>query len=554
MSTPSPDVVGVLLAAMIATIVLTPILSLLVLWRYRRAVRRSMHATAPGGGPPAIQAPWSDGYRYPDPRPRGPSAPIVALSAESPADTGAAWWPLARRRMRSLCYVYVAAGATYGLVAAIVWLEASGIGLLPRRLSVVAAVYAWPVVPTALAVLAAGRRTMALVWTGYVLLVLLLSLGAGAGPDQILVLILIIVGPAAVLLLALSGRNLRAVGPFLAAPVVLAAAGLVLWPWFALPLVEAGATVALAEAVVIVAVLLLALTGLAYLWWSARQYARKRASDQMVLVSQWWFVVTAVESTFLLPQGVVGALAFWLAYLAFRMVIAIGLRLRRRPVRGAPPPRLLLLRVFGAHRRSEGVLRRVGASWRHLGPVQMIAGTDLAAAALEPHEFLDSLRGRLNRQFVGDADDLLRRLAQLDLEPDPDGRYRVNELFCHDDTWRSALQALVQGSDCILLDLRGFTVARQGVTYEITQLVELVPLRRVLVLVDDTTDHNFLRTVLDTAWRGIGPASPNWGEGGALRVLQGKPRAGVNAEAVVALLSGAAYGQAPPAESDATPI
>jgi hypothetical protein len=210
--------------------------------------------------------------------------------------------------------------------------------------------------------------------------------------------------------------------------------------------------------------------------------------------------------------------------------------LRRRPV-GAAPVRLLLLRVFGAQRRSERLLGRLGASWRHLGPVQMIAGSDLAAAALEPHEFLDSLRGRLSRQFVADAEDLRRRLAQLDLDRDPDGRFRVNELFCHDDTWRPTLQALLRRSDCILLDLRGFTVARQGAAYEITQLVDIVPLRRVLVITDDTTDYDFLRAVLDTAWRGIGPESPNWADGGALRVLQVAPRAGVDAEAVVALLS-----------------
>ena len=41
-----PDLVGLLLAALIATVVVTPVLSLLVLWWYRRAVGRSMRATA----------------------------------------------------------------------------------------------------------------------------------------------------------------------------------------------------------------------------------------------------------------------------------------------------------------------------------------------------------------------------------------------------------------------------------------------------------------------------------------------------------------------------
>jgi hypothetical protein len=68
MSTPSPNLVGVLLTALLATFVLTPILSLLVLRRYRRAVRRSMHC------PPAASnrrgASWSEVRGPIQPRPR----------------------------------------------------------------------------------------------------------------------------------------------------------------------------------------------------------------------------------------------------------------------------------------------------------------------------------------------------------------------------------------------------------------------------------------------------------------------------------------------------
>jgi hypothetical protein len=510
-----------------------------VLWRYRRAVMRSMHLTAPSGRQPATQTIWGEGRRHLNRGPVGP-APVVAVTDGSPAGDDELW-PLARQRMRSLCFVYVAAGVAYGLVAATMWLLAGQIEFGARRLAIVAVLNAWAAVLTALGVLAAGRRTKALGWAGYLLLVLLLSVGSGAGFIPILSLIVLMVLLPAVLVLALSGRNLRAVAPFLALPVLIAALGLSVSPRLALPLFNLGFTRVVAYLVVTVAVLVLALTGLAYLWWSARRYARKRASDQTLLVSLWWFLVTVWESMMLLPSGVRWALAFWLAYVAFRLVMAIGLRLRRRPAGGAPL-RLLLLRVFGAQHRSEQLLGRLGASWRHLGPVQMIAGTDLAVAALEPHEFLDSLRGRLSRQFVADGDDLQRRLAQLDLDPDPDGRYRVNELFCHDDTWQPTVQALLHRSDCILLDLCGFSVARQGVTYEITQLVELVPLRQVLVITDDTTDYDFLRAVLDTAWRSMGPESPNWADSGALRVMQVAPQAGVDAEAVVALLSQSRHG------------
>jgi hypothetical protein len=107
----------------------------------------------------------------------------------------------------------------------------------------------------------------------------------------------------------------------------------------------------------------------------------------------------------------------------------------------------------------------------------------------------------------------------------------------------------VHRSDCTLLDVRGFTVARQGLTYEITQLVELMPLRQALALTDDTTDHAYLRTVLDTAWRGMDSESPNRTDGGALQVLQVAHRGDVDVEAVVALLSAAASRSDSPVEN-----
>ena len=546
MPVPSPNLDAVVFMTLLATIILTPILSVLVLRRYRRAVTRSMQLTAPAGGQqadiasqwqPPLPTQWAQRDGYSGAVLTGSSAPVLTVPVGSPARTAAdrGAWPLVLQRTRSLCYVYVVAGLAYGLVAAIVLLKAGNLEIVPLRVGVLAAVYGWLTVPTVLQVLAAGRRTTALVWAGYTLLLLAVSLGSGIGLS-IFILVLGMVALPAVVVLALSAGNFRAVGPFLAVPVFIAGAGLSVWPWLALPLVSLGFTAVVSRLIVIPVVLVIGLSGLGYLWLIARQYARKRASDQMLLVSQWWFLATVWGATLLLSWDVGWALAFFLAHVAFRLVVAVGLRLRKRPD-DRPPLRLLLLRVFGSQRRSERLLRRLGAFWRHLGPVQMIAGTDLATAALEPDEFLDSLRGRLNRQFIGNGDELDRRLAQLDLRPDPDGRYRVNELFCHDDSWRPAVQRLVHDSDGILLDLRGFTTDRQGATYEITQLVESVPLRQVLVLTDDTTDYNFLRTVLDTAWRDMSPESPNWTDGGALRLLHVAPRDGVDAEAVVALLS-----------------
>ncbi len=537
-TTPAVDFFGLFIAALAATVLVTPVLSAVVLWQYRRAVASSMRATAPGHSaavmPPPVPA-------RPDTNVPVPS--VVVLESVGKRMEGAdetEGWRRTRDRMRTTAAVYAGAAVAYGLVLAAVWVHLAGASPGLRGFVGLAALFTWLLVPTVLTVLAAARRTQLLAGAAYVALVLLTTAGTGIAPIETLSLMATNILPAGIGLLALSTRNLRAVGPFLAVPVLLLIGGLLYSPWPAYHLMVAGLSLGAALAVGALGAVLLGLLGFAHLAWSALRYADKRASDQMLQISQWWFFLTVVQSMLLVPAGLAAGAAAWLAYVAFRLVLATGMRLTRPEPN--PPLRLLLLRTFGAQQRSEALLRRLGAHWRHLGTVQMIAGTDLAAAALEPHEFFDRLRGRLARQFIGDTEELRRRLAQLDERPDPDGRYRVNELFCHDNTWREALRELVRRSDCVLLDLRGFTCEHTGVIYEITQLVELVPLDRVVVLVDDATDDTFVRTTLAEAGRNLGPNSPNRG-GGRLRLLP-VPRRDVDPRILVDQLAAAAVRRA----------
>ena len=80
----------------------------------------------------------------------------------------------------------------------------------------------------------------------------------------------------------------------------------------------------------------------------------------------------------------------------------------------------------------------------------------------------------------------------MDVRPDRDGRYRVNDFFCYDDTWRTVLSSLVDQSDAVLMDLRGFSRRNAGCVFEIGELFRLVPLDRVLFIVDSETDAAFL--------------------------------------------------------------
>ena len=92
-------------------------------------------------------------------------------------------------------------------------------------------------------------------------------------------------------------------------------------------------------------------------------------------------------------------------------------------------------------------------------------------------------------------------VERLDLEPDRDGRYRVNELCCQADTWQAAVVELMDRADVVLMDLSKFTVRRAGCTFELQQLAARLDNRRLVLLTDDTTDHALLTA-------NVNPGSP----------------------------------------------
>jgi hypothetical protein len=127
------------------------------------------------------------------------------------------------------------------------------------------------------------------------------------------------------------------------------------------------------------------------------------------------------------------------------------------------------------------------------------------ASTVEPHEFLDFLAGGVSRQFVKDRADLERRLENMD----PDLRYRVNEFFCHADTWQMTMRELTARADAVLMDLRSFSASNQGCLFELGELLNSVDLRRVVFVIDATTDRRFLESSLASLWNSVAEASPN---------------------------------------------
>jgi len=59
------------------------------------------------------------------------------------------------------------------------------------------------------------------------------------------------------------------------------------------------------------------------------------------------------------------------------------------------------------------------------------------------------------------------------------------------------------------MDLRAFAPASAGCIRELKELVDVVPLRRCVFVIDRTTDRSFLERSLEASWRTMPPGSPN---------------------------------------------
>jgi hypothetical protein len=232
----------------------------------------------------------------------------------------------------------------------------------------------------------------------------------------------------------------------------------------------------------------------------ADAFAKKRFSDVQLVIDCWWAVVAAeVTATSLsITHGFAGIAGGMAAFLAYRISVFAVLR-GLRPADIAPR-RLLLLRVFGYQARTESLFDRVAQAWRFHGPVQLIAGVDLAMRTADPGDLLALLNGRLAELYVSTPDDVTNRLARLDLRTDPDGRFRINEVYCYDNTWRPTLEALLDASDIVLMDLRSFSASNAGCVFELQQLVGRHATDDIVFVCDKTTDLPLLRNILRDAW------------------------------------------------------
>jgi hypothetical protein len=231
--------------------------------------------------------------------------------------------------------------------------------------------------------------------------------------------------------------------------------------------------------------------------------------------------------------------------LAAVLHVVLAWRVLRRLQR-EPGVRLLVLRVFGIDANASFTFGRVLAFWQHFGNhftvldpsiwrhrfplmswrtggfIALVAlsgfvalGVVLQKPAWEPHAFtitsvlltgLLLLYGAatqllLRREFVRSRAQLAAVLDQMEQKPrNLDLSFRRLEAMCHNDTWQIAVDEFAARSQALLMDLRGFSKERKGCQTEVDYLLDTVPLKQVLFLVDAGGDHALVQQmILETA-------------------------------------------------------
>ena len=490
---------GELIFHFLNTVVLTALVAFFVLWRYRVGVLAGMGSSS--GTSLAL--------------PSVPPARTVILSQQVDA---LAWERQARRRIALAISGSVAIPA---LALAVLQLHVSDLPLTPAHVLLIGGSLLIAAVPMVAVSLALNFRqavllALALLLAGAVLgtVVSMLQrpfLGRTPSLDQLLNFFTFfqfaaVWLPLPMTLILLTGLSrIRGVAPITFAGLLIFGlaplAGSRLTAWLA---TDTEGSRLLLDIGLNGAFLMLALPTALLAWWRlkhlAEAYAAKRFSDAQLLARTWWLMFCATMAlelinarpshTPLVLAGTVGA------YALFPWLNGRFLTLTRQ--HGHHPPRrtLLLLRVFGFTARTEQLFDRIGARWRLFGPVTMIAAPDVMARTIDPGDFLRFASGRLASSFVTSQAGLDAGLSGMDQAHDPDGRYRVNEFCCRDDTWRATVVELMDRADVVLMDLRKLTRERGGCEFELRQLAHRLPAGRVVLVIDQDTDTQLIHAAM----------------------------------------------------------
>jgi len=517
---------GVILLVLLIAVPLAFLVSIVILRLSRRAVIKVMRKSFKTDGTEPVLSnaltSSSDSVQ--------PTLDITVHDSASEAIASSNAAPLHDRLLRApwrAAAIYAVAGVSYAFAMTIVFLSATRIGFHLTTFLMLFWYYAWPVIVTVCFVAATTWRTRFMVVLIYFLslvplAILTLFTNSIVSWGQIAVLWLLTDLIALIVLLAFLNRRIRAVGPLVLTFMIIAVTGSVILPLIIgidasllRNIVHIGVTLGLDGYGIYIGLILIGfmafgLIGWLLLRWIGSLYKQKKVSEQSITIDAVWLLFGMFQSIGLIFEGERWFVASLMAFVVYKIVSwALFSFLGGPAVLNPKSHSLLLLRVFSLGKRSERLFDMLEMHWKYVGSIRLIAGPDLVTTTIEPHEFLDFLSGKLSRRFIDTVQTLDLRLSEMDSQPDRDGQFRVNDFFCYDDTWRMVLSRLVGSSDVVLMDLRGFSSQNAGCIFEINELINTVSVRRVVFIIDDTTDETFLRKVLQKSWSDMKQTSPN---------------------------------------------
>jgi hypothetical protein len=485
---------GFLILALILLVLLSCVAAWIIASRYRRRMRQLICAR------------------------RAEDSTASATGAAAPSLPSPATVSLADNRSAGmrLTMIWVALSCLLAATSACLWwaLSFPGEPLPQKRVAVMALLQLWPVIPVVALMWRWSRPRLVatlLLWCGATFIVFLwrqielrpfLALAAMANEIGL---------PLVLVSLVFVGSATRAVAPWLLLPaaVLMWSSLLGLDVLMSMGRLQSPTLVSLVGwfesflgwHTVYAVPALFALLPWALAWWPAwvlartlsRAYVRKWVSDLLVVFIGVWALTLTDKAVTVAPQAGIAAVAMYVPLLWILPAVWLARRQRPDPERA---PTLLVLRVFQQDAQTRDLFDHLVERWRLSGNTVLIAGTDLADRTLDADNIFRFLEGRLAEHFIVSPADVARRIAPFDMTADIDGRYRVNQCYCHDTTWQNALQALVSHSDVVVMDLRGFRAHNAGCRYELATLAHASRQLRILVLVDSFTDREAAREAM----------------------------------------------------------
>ncbi len=241
-----------------------------------------------------------------------------------------------------------------------------------------------------------------------------------------------------------------------------------------------------------------ALLGYAGLITLARLHDAGKLSGQELFLDCWWLLFTVYQTGVWSMDDPIYLFTLT-SFLVYALVKRLLMKWLLPPAPDEVIPNLLLLRVFGFDRRTEQLFDQLTPPWRLIGSVSLIIAPDIAMRGIAPPDYAAFLIGRLWSRFNRDASALAREISTGLANPAPDGTFPLHQLLCMSNTWQPVMRALGTSSDAVIIDLRGFTGDRQGCRIELEYLAATAPNKPVVLLADSASDTLLIRQIIEAS-------------------------------------------------------